>query len=103
MDHTDASTTPSAIARIRSLADATWWWGVVIAVMVLAKHWPPTVRGPEAVYPQGSGSRNGHDVGSVSTGGFEARAWRPSHLNHRAAPVVELVETRAPDDGARLA
>ena len=31
MDHTDASTTASATARICAVAEATWWWGAVIA------------------------------------------------------------------------
>ena len=38
IDHTDASTTPSAMPRMCAVAVATWWWGVVIVVMVLAKH-----------------------------------------------------------------
>jgi hypothetical protein len=33
MDHTDASTTPSAMPCIRAVAEATRWWGAAIVVM----------------------------------------------------------------------
>ncbi|GAA1153140.1 hypothetical protein GCM10009606_34490 [Nocardioides aquiterrae] len=90
MDHTDASVTASAAARICAVAADTRCRGVAIAVMGLLKHPPPTVEVLRTPLSTGFWASSRKSEGKISAGfGWWFRGSLRSHLNHRARATGE--------------
>ena len=77
-----------------AVAEATWWRGVVIAVMDPSQPAPTGAR-IRAAHRWRTLSRPAMWTRVAQWGGFEARRWRASHLNHRERRSREAAATRA--------